>query len=163
MNKIINAEAAEKVSKKLQKDGKVVVVSGGCFDILHIGHIKFLEKAKKEGDYLFILLEADETVKKLKGNKRPINNQKDRANMLSAISYVNYVVMLSEMKTDNDYDFLISKINPNIIATTKNDSQGVHNERQAKKINAKVSYVTNRIKNKSTSKLAEIISKNFDR
>ncbi len=163
MNKIINVGKAEKISKQLQKQNKVVVVSGGCFDILHIGHIKFLEKAKKEGDFLFILLESDSTVKKLKGNNRPINNQKDRASILSAISYVDFVVLLSEMKTNADYDNLITKIHPNIIATTKNDPQGVHNQRQAKKINAKVSYVTDRIKNKSTSRLAEIISKTFDR
>ncbi len=163
MNKIIDVEKAEKISKQLQKQNKIVVVSGGCFDILHIGHIRFLEKAKKEGDFLFILLEADSTVKKLKGNNRPINNQKDRASILSAISYVDFVVMLSKMSTNTDYDNLITKIHPNIIATTKNDPQAVHNERQANKINAKVSYVTNRIKNKSTSKLAGVISKNFDR
>lgn len=163
MNKIINVEVAEKISRKLRKEKQVVVVSGGCFDILHIGHIKFLEKAKEQGDFLFILLESDKAVRKIKGDKRPINNQKDRANILSAISFVDYVVMLSEMKTNNDYDNLIKKINPNIIATTKNDPQGIHNKRQAKKINAKVAYVTNRIRNKSTSKLAEIIYKNFGR
>lgn len=163
MSKIINVKSAEKISKKLREEKKTVVVSGGCFDILHIGHIKFLEKAKKEGDFLFILLEPDETVGKIKGDKRPINNQEDRARILSAISYVDFVVMLSEMKTNNDYDNLIKKISPDIIATTKNDPQAIHNKRQAKIINAKVAYVTNRIKNKSTTRLAEIIYKNFDR
>lgn len=163
MNKIVDVEFAEKISKRLRKENKIVVVSGGCFDILHIGHIKFLEKAKKEGDFLFILLESDKTVKKIKGDKRPINSQEDRALILSSISFVDYVVKLPQMKTNNDYDNLIIKINPNVIATTKNDPQVVHNKRQAEKINAKVSFVTNRIKNKSTSRLAEIIYKNFDR
>lgn len=163
MNKILTVKEAIKVSKNLKLSGKTVVVSGGCFDMLHIGHIKFLEKAKQQGDYLFILLESDATVEKLKGKGRPINNQKDRASMLAALSYVDYVVILSELKTNNDYDGLVEKINPNIIATTKNDPQAVHNKRQAKKINARVSYVVNRIRNKSTTKLARIISKNFNR
>lgn len=163
MNKIINVRKAQKISKKLKEKNKIIVVSGGCFDILHIGHIKFLEKAKKQGDFLFILLENDKNVKKLKGSNRPINNQKERAQVLAAISYIDYVVLLNEMKTNNDYDDLIYKINPDIITTTKNDAQGIHNERQAKKINAKVSYVIDRIENKSTSKLAKIISKNFDK
>lgn len=163
MNKIISVNKAQEISKKLKEKNKTIVVSGGCFDILHIGHIKFLENAKKQGDYLFILLENDENVKKLKGNNRPINNQQDRAQILAAMSFVDYVVPLDEMKTNSDYDNLIYKINPNIITTTKNDPQGIHNERQAKKINAKVCYVINRIEDKSTSRLAEIISKNFDK
>ena len=163
MNKIISANKAQEISKILRKKNKIIVVSGGCFDILHIGHIKFLKNARKQGDYLFILLENDKNVKKLKGNNRPINNQKDRAQILAAMSFVDYIVLLNEMKTNSDYDNLIYKINPNIITTTKNDPQGVHNERQAKKINAKVSYVINRIEDKSTSRLAEIISKNFDK
>lgn len=163
MNKIITIKEAQKISQKLKKHNKIIVVTGGCFDILHIGHIKFLEEAKKQGDFLFILLENDKNVKKLKGNNRPINNQKERAQVLAAMSCINYVVLLNEMKTNNDYDNLILKINPDIITTTKNDPQGIHNERQARKINAKVSYIIDRIENKSTSKLAKIISKNFDK
>lgn len=163
MNKIISTEKAEKISKELKKQKKIVVVAGGCFDIVHVGHIKFLEKAKKQGDFLFILLEDDNNVRKLKGNNRPINNQKDRAQILSALSCVDYVVLLNEMKNNKDYDDLIFKINPNIITTTKDDPQAVHNKRQAKKINAKISYVINRIENKSTSRLAKIISKNFNK
>lgn len=163
MNKIINTKKAEKISKELKKQNKIVVVAGGCFDILHIGHIKFLEKAKKQGDFLFILLEDDNNVKKLKGANRPINTQQERARVLAALQCVDYVVLLKEMRKNKDYDNLIFKINPNIITTTKNDPQVVHNKRQAKKINAKISYVINRIENKSTSKLAKIISKNFNK
>ncbi len=163
MKKIINLKQAINLSKKLKAENKTLVVTGGCFDILHIGHIKFLEKAKEQGDFLFILLESDENVRKLKGNNRPINSQKERAQILAALSCVDFVVLLNKMKKNDDYDNLIYKINPNIIVTTKDDPQGIHNERQAKKIKAKVSYVIDRIENKSTSKLAKIISKNFDR
>lgn len=163
MSKIVNVREAEEISKKLREKNKKIVISGGCFDILHIGHIRFLQEAKKNGDFLFVLLEDDKSVKKLKGNDRPINNQKDRAEILASLSFTDYIVLLKEMKSNKDYDQLIFKLHPNIIATTKNDLQKVHNIRQAKKINAKVVYVINRIKNKSTSNLAKIIFKNFDK
>ena len=163
MKKIISVKTALKVLENIRKKNKIVVLTGGCFDILHVGHIRFLSKAKKQGDYLFLLLENDKTVKKLKGFNRPINSQKERAEVLAALSFVDYVVLLEEMKNNNDYDKLISALRPNIIATTKDDPQAIHNLRQAKEINAKVSFVTNRIKNRSTTLLAEIISKNFSK
>ena len=163
MNKIVTLADAEKISQNLKQKNKKIVIAGGCFDILHIGHIRFFEKAKQKGDYLFILLESDENVRKLKGKNRPINPQSDRAEVLSAISFIDYVVLLNEIKTNDEYDNLIYKIRPAIIATTKNDPQTKHNLRQAKKIDAKVAVVTERIKNKSTTLLAKIISENFER
>lgn len=161
MIKIINVYQAEAISNKLKKENKKIVIAGGCFDILHVGHIRFLQEAKKNGDALLVLLEDDKSVEKLKGKDRPINNQKDRAEILSSLSFVDYVILLSEMKSNEDYDNLIYKLSPDIIATTKNDPQIVHNRRQAEKINAKVVYVINRIKNKSTSQLARIIFKDL--
>lgn len=159
MNRIINVEKAAKISKKLKTEGKIIILAGGVFDILHIGHIKFLEAAKKRGNVLFVLLESDENVKKIKGKDRPINSQTDRALILSALKFVDYVVILNEMKTNKDYDNLIIKIKPDIIATTKKSPQEIHNIRQAKLVNAKVALVINRISDKSTSRLANIIKK----
>lgn len=163
MNKIISVSDAEKIAQNLKQKNKTIVISGGCFDILHIGHIRFFKKAKEKGDYFFILLESDETVKKLKGKNRPINPQIDRAEVLSAIDFIDYVVLLDKIKTNDEYDNLIYKIKPNVIATTKNDPQVIHNIRQAQKINATVAYVTKRVKNKSTTLLAKIISENFEK
>lgn len=161
MNKIINLTQAETLSKKLRANNKKLVITGGCFDILHIGHIKLLEASKNKGDILFILLENDETVKKIKGNNRPINSVHERAEVLSAVSFVDYIIVLPDMKTNKDYDNIIQKLKPNIITTTKNNPQAKHNRRQAKLVNAKVSYVINKIRNKSTTRLAKIISENF--
>jgi len=161
MNKIISLNNAIKISRKLKENGKTIVLTGGCFDILHVGHIKLLEKSKKLGDILFVLVENDKTVSKLKGKGRPINPQSDRAKILSAISYVDYVVLLPEMSSNNDYDLLMQSLKPNTITNTIGDSQAIHNKRQAKLINAKAVSVTTRIKNKSTTNLAHIISKNF--
>src|SRR3989344_3259410 len=119
MNRIIKPKEAIRISKKLRDKEKSIVLVGGCFDILHLGHIKFLESAKKLGDILFVLLESDESVLGLKGKDRPINNQIERAQVLSSLSIVDYVVLLPLMKTDRDYDKLITYIKPAFIATTK--------------------------------------------
>ncbi|MBI3984843.1 MAG: adenylyltransferase/cytidyltransferase family protein [Candidatus Levybacteria bacterium] len=161
MGKVVTLEKAIDLANEIKQTGRTIVLAGGCFDILHIGHIKFLEKAKKQGDFLFILLENDDSVKKLKGENRPINSQSDRAQILSALQSVNFVVLLNKMESDSQYDDLIQKLKPDIIAVTQNDSQEVHAKRQAKNINAKVVKVTDKIEDQSTTRLAKLISENF--
>lgn len=158
MDKIISVKGTVSLSKKLKAQGKTIVLAGGCFDILHIGHILFLGEAKKQADVLFVLLESDETIQKIKGRGRPINSQQDRATLLLALALVDYVVVLPSLKSDKDYDQLIFKIKPTIIATTKNDPNKIHKIRQAKLSGAKIVEVIDRISNQSTSKLAKLLS-----
>lgn len=162
MKKILDAKNAFKISKKLREENKRLVLVGGCFDILHIGHIKFLQKAKEQGDILLVMVESDKTVRKLKGKGRPINSQKSRAEILSAISFVDFVILLDQLKHNKDYDKLIFALNPHVIAVTKGSKQKYYAKRQAKIIKAKVITVIDRIKDKSTSKLARLIIKKFD-
>lgn len=143
----------------LSKQNKSIILAGGCFDILHVGHITFLEQAKNQGDILVILLEADETIKKYKGEKRPINTQKDRAKVLSAIHFVDYICLLEANMTDADYDRLVFTLKPAIISTTKGDMYRFHKERQAKKIGAVVKDVTEHIPEKSTTALFNLLDK----
>ena len=131
---------------------KKIVLVGGCFDVLHPGHVIFLEKAKKAGDKLVVLLESDERVKKLKGIKRPVHNQKERAEVLLALKSVDQVVMLSYTEDEKDYDEIILKIKPDIIALTKGVDNS-HHIRSARKVGAKIKYVTNIIGNHSTSRI----------
>lgn len=79
-----------------QKEGKTYVVTNGCFDILHVGHVRYLQKTKEFADYLIVMLNSDVSVKALKGEGRPINNENDRAEILSALSCVDYVVLFDE-------------------------------------------------------------------
>lgn len=151
---ILTIASAIKKSQELREANKKIVVAGGCFDILHLGHIRFLEAAKRRGDVLFILLESDENVRKIKGEKRPFNFQKERAEALSSIKYVDFVVLLSDFNKNEEYDDLIEKIGPKIIATTQNDPSIHHKKRQAKKTKAKVALVIPRL-TKSTTKLAK--------
>ena len=150
---IVALDKAIGISKKLRKEGRLIVLAGGCFDILHTGHIKFLRNSKKQGDILFVLLESDANVSKLKGKGRPINPQEERAEVLSEIKSVDYVVLLPEMKSDKDYDRIVSQINPTVIATTQDDPGIEHKKRQGRITNAKLKFVIERVKDKSTTDL----------
>lgn len=159
MKKIISFKEAVLLSKKIKLNKKTIILAGGCFDILHIGHILFLKKAKTKADYLFVLIEGDKKIKELKGENRPIHNQKDRAEIISALEFVDYVIPMPYLTKDIEYDKLVEKLNPSIIAATFGDENAKHKKRQAKKIGAKLIFVTKNISKASTSKVAEIIAK----
>ena len=91
--------------------GKKIVFTNGCFDILHVGHINYLKEASEMGDVLVVGLNSDESVKRLKGDSRPINNQDDRAEMLAALEFVDYIVVFED---DTPYK-LINMIKPDIL------------------------------------------------
>ena len=86
------------ITEKLRSCGESLVTTSGSFDILHYGHVDFLEKAKSEGDNLIVLLNGDDSVKRSKGEKRPIVPQKERALMLAALEYVDHVTIFDEDK-----------------------------------------------------------------
>lgn len=159
MNKIVTVQQAVPIAEKLHKETKRIVMVGGCFDILHIGHITFLEKAKKTGDKLFVLLESDQSIRKIKGAGRPINNQEDRAKILTAFESVDYVILLPSNLSDKDYDRIIIQIKPSVIAITQGDVYKKNKERQAALINSKVIEVINVIKDQSTTRLVKLLGK----
>jgi len=99
------------LSKELKHKGKKIIFTNGCFDLLHAGHVKYLETAKSFGDILILGLNSDNSVRNLKGTGRPINNQKDRAFILAALEAVDYVVIFEE---DTPYN-LIKTINPDTL------------------------------------------------
>ena len=99
------------LSSKLHSQGKKIVFTNGCFDILHVGHVKYLEVAKSYGDVLILGLNADSSVRKLKGPTRPINTQDDRAYILASLESVDYVVIFEE---ETPYE-LIKLIKPHVL------------------------------------------------
>lgn len=152
MAEIISIGRVSIFSKSLKKQGKKVVLAGGCFDVLHPGHVIFLEKAKRTGDILVILLESDQKVKELKGTNRPVYAQKDRAKVLSSLKTVDYIVMLPYMKFEREYDELIERIRPDVIAATSKD-ESFHHRRSAKSVKAKFKVVVDVIGDYSTSRI----------
>jgi len=96
MSKIKTLKEIKKISQKLKKNGKTIVFTNGCFDIIHPGHIKILKKAKSLGDVLIVGLNSDKSVKKIKGEKRPVIDQKGRCEILSCFWMVDYIVLFNE-------------------------------------------------------------------
>lgn len=156
MTEIILFEELERTVDRFKKTGHSVVLTGGCFDILHIGHIKFLKEAKKHGDYLMVLLESDETVNRLKGENRPYFSQAVRAEVLSAIKYVDIVVILPPINKDEDYEKITLKINPDVIAITANDPHTQKKRKQAEMVGGKLITVPF-IKTYSSSRVARLL------
>ena len=86
--KIKNLNALKKIILTLKRKGKKIVFTNGCFDLLHYGHVKYLEDAKRKGDILVVAINSDASVRKLKGKNRPIVNQKDRLGLIAALESV---------------------------------------------------------------------------
>jgi D-beta-D-heptose 7-phosphate kinase/D-beta-D-heptose 1-phosphate adenosyltransferase len=99
------------LTKEFKAKGKKIVFTNGCFDLIHAGHIKYLEAAKSFGDVLILGLNSDRSVTSLKGQGRPINKQIDRANIMAALEAVDYVVIFDE---NTPYE-LIKAVKPDIL------------------------------------------------
>jgi FAD synthetase len=135
---------------------KKIVLVGGCFDLLHYGHISFLKQAKTYGDHLTVALESDENVKRMKGENRPIHTQQQRKEMLESLSFVDEVVALPPMTKDEEYFEFIRKIHPAVIALTELDPIITKKMEQAKENGAEV-VVISKIHTPSTSQLAKLL------
>jgi len=94
--KIKSSKQLVKIRSQLKKEGKKVVFTNGCFDLLHRGHIECLRKARSLGDVLMVGLNSDSSVRKIKGEKRPILSQNDRAEILASLEMVDYVLIFNE-------------------------------------------------------------------
>ncbi len=110
MGKIIDRKNIVEFINELRKDGKTVVTTNGCFDILHVGHVRYLQKTKTFADYCVVMLNSDKSVRSIKGPTRPVNNENDRAEILCALECVDYVVLFDEDSPQN----LIAEIKPNV-------------------------------------------------
>ena len=140
-----------------KKKSSAIVLVGGCFDMLHFGHISFLQQAKSLGSYLIVALESDENVKHAKGPSRPIHTQHQRKAMLVALSCVDEIIELPPMKTDAEYNDFVLTIHPHIIAITEGDPIKNKKEIQAASIGAQVVEIP-KIHTPSTSQLAKLLN-----
>lgn len=96
INRVLTKEDAKLLIENLKKEGKKIVFTNGCFDILHVGHLRYLEEAKELGDILIVGINSDASVKRLKGETRPINAELDRAELLAGLKAVDYTVLFTE-------------------------------------------------------------------
>ena len=108
---VVSLKKLKEFRKKWRKQGKKLVFTNGCFDLLHLGHIRYLKKAKSLGDILVVGLNSDRSVKKIKGEKRPILPEKERAEILSSLWFVDYVVLFNEETPER----LIKELEPDVL------------------------------------------------
>lgn len=111
-NKIVTLEKAEYLAKKLKSRGKIIGFTNGCFDCCHLGHLSSLLQARKYCDVLFVAINSDLSVKRLKGNNRPIQDEKTRSTLIASLEYVDYVLVFN----DDTSLAIIEKLRPDILA-----------------------------------------------
>lgn len=109
--KIVDTDAFDEVRRALKHDARKLVFTNGCFDIIHAGHVDYLCFAREQGDVLIVGLNSDRSVRENKGANRPVNNQQDRARVLSALECVDYIVIFDEKEPAS----LIARIVPDVL------------------------------------------------
>ena len=110
-SKILSQANLTRLCRRLRSQGKKVVFTNGTFDLLHLGHVTYLQKAKKHGDVLVVGVNTDRSVKSYKGPKRPLNPEKDRIRVLAALKCVDYAALFSDPTPLN----LIKKVKPHVL------------------------------------------------
>src|SRR3979411_1537481 len=110
--KIIDADELGRRAKQLREAGKKLVVTNGCFDLLHVGHVRYLQAARALGDALAVGVNGDRSVHDLKGDKRPINKERDRAEVVAALECVDFVTIFQDIRATR----FLEKIAPAIYA-----------------------------------------------
>ncbi len=152
---LIKRSELNNLLKRLREEGKTIVTTNGCFDILHVGHVRYLEKTKSFADVLIVALNSDKSVKSIKGDSRPINNENDRAEVLSGLKSVDYVVLFDE---DSPIDLLL-EIKPDVY--TKGADYTVETLPEAKPImeaGGRIEFISF-VEGKSTTSIIEKMKK----
>jgi rfaE bifunctional protein nucleotidyltransferase chain/domain len=108
--KIVTADEARAIARKIREGGRKLVFTNGCFDLLHVGHVRYLAAARALGDALLVAINGDESVHALKGEGRPLSREADRAEVIAALASVDYVVVFPEVRATA----LLEKIRPAI-------------------------------------------------
>jgi len=157
--KIISSAGLKRKVSRLKQNGKRMVFTNGCFDILHYGHVKYLQDARRKGDYLVVAVNSDSSIKKIKAKNRPVIGQSDRLKTVAALASVDFVVLFNE---DNPLR-LIKAIKPDILIKGADwDKQKIIGADFVKSYGGKVLTV-NLVKGRSTSALIEKIVRDFSK
>jgi len=97
MDKILGRKLLKERLDDLRKEGKKIAFTNGCFDILHVGHVRYLREAKKTADVLVLALNSDSSVRSIKGEKRPLVSEEERAEILAALEFIDFVTIFEEL------------------------------------------------------------------
>lgn len=156
-SKIKSLKSLKKVARTLHKQGKTIVFTNGCFDLLHVGHIKYLEEAKRQGDILIVALNSDVSVRRIKGPRRPLVGQKDRLSIIAGLSSVDYVCLFGEATPIK----VIKALRPDVLVKGADwKRKGIVGSELVRSYGGKVATVRF-IKGRSTSRMIKKIAKAF--
>ncbi len=161
MNKVKTLKEVLRATNAARKEGKKIVATNGCFDIMHVGHVQSFTQAKKLGDILVVGINSDASVRTNKGDLRPIVPERDRATVVAALAVVDYVFIFPE-KTPFSW---IKKMRPDIQVKgvdTKNHPDFAAQKRTLEKIGAKFVLLP-LVKGKSTTKIIEKITRAYNK
>jgi D-glycero-beta-D-manno-heptose 1-phosphate adenylyltransferase len=103
-SKVVSADELARISATLRASGKKLVVTNGCFDLIHVGHVRYLQAARELGDALAVAVNGDDSVRSLKGEGRPLNSETDRAEVLAGLACVDYVSVFQEVRATHFLD-----------------------------------------------------------
>jgi len=155
MNKILERETLQKKLDALRKKGKKIAFTNGCFDILHVGHVRYLREAKKTADVLVLALNSDSSVRSIKGEKRPLMTEKERAEILAALEFVDFVTIFPELTPLE----LINYLKPDVLIKGGDwPEEKVVGREEVKKWGGKVAIIPE-VEGKSTTNVVEKIRK----
>ena len=157
VRKIISTTSLKLKIKRLKQDGKRIVFTNGCFDILHYGHTKYLQDAKSKGDYLVVAVNSDASIRKIKDKNRPVIKQSDRLKVIAALGCVDFVVLFNE---DNPLK-LIKALKPDVLIKGSDWSKKrIVGADFVESYGGKVETI-NLVKGRSTSAIIEKIVRDF--
>ena len=150
-NNFISIEKACSKRDEIKKNGKTLVLTNGCFDLLHAGHVYSLSQASKLGDYLWVALNSDSSIKRIKGLERPIIDEMERAYMLKSLSFVQQIILFDSMTLEKEIeilkpDFYVKSSDYNL------DSINLLEKTALSKANTKIEFV-DLLQGKSTTDL----------
>jgi len=155
MNKILERNALSNQLEELRKKGKKIAFTNGCFDILHVGHVRYLREAKKTADVLVLALNSDSSVRSIKGEKRPLMNENERAEILAALEFVDFITIFEELTPLE----LICCLKPDILIKGGDwPEEKVVGREEVKKWGGRVAIIPE-IEGKSTTNIVEKIKK----
>ncbi len=125
LEKIVSRDALRRLLEEKRRMGKRIVLANGCFDILHVGHVRYLEGARQEGDLLVVGVNADTSVRGIKGPGRPLLDEESRATLVAALRAVDYVVVFPEPNVES----LLEALRPDVHAKVTDYTEGTIPER----------------------------------
>ncbi len=156
MKKLYTLSQLTRIIQEHKKRGQKVVLANGCFDLIHVGHIRYLKESKKKGDILVLALNSDSSIRKLKGEGRPILNQKERAVIASSFYFIDYITFFNEPNVEK----VLLALKPDIHAKGSDYTEETVPEKETVKGYGGTIAITGGPKIKSTSQLIkEIASK----